>query len=411
MSNDGNNTAGEDEFPRPASGPMDKPTADWYVQHTDGQFQAFQRDRKWYLHPRASLPRAGTGKAEGPMSPVVLILTHPADVHADAVQAHLDTAGVEVRRIDTAALGALATPVTAHFRDGALTGDVAGASLARVVGVWHRRPSEFAVADEADRAELQAGVGGILAGLPYLNHPADMAVAGLKPYQLTAAGRSGLLVPETMISTVRPVASAMSIRLGGAVVVKPISRLIAGLVDENDRSGWERAIHLTQQRIATTRHVRLTVLDGTMFAALIESPHLDWRREPEACRYHAVDTPNEVAGPVRHLMALLRLRYAALDFAVDGHGRWWFLEVNPNGQWLWIEHATGLPIAAAVATALQVTGPCPQPMSATAPRAHLTTVHEPLDDPGLVPQGHPMHSTNGTGAANPGAQPATTTDC
>jgi hypothetical protein len=52
---------------------------------------------------------------------------------------------------------------------------------------------------------------------------------------------------------------------------------------------------------------------------------------------------------------LLRLRCAALDFAVDGAGRWWFLEINPNGQWLWIEHATGLPIAAAVAAALRLT--------------------------------------------------------
>ncbi len=39
-------------------------------------------------------------------------------------------------------------------------------------------------------------------------------------------------------------------------------------------------MHLTQQRISTIRHVRLTGVDGTMFAVLIESPHLDWRRDP-----------------------------------------------------------------------------------------------------------------------------------
>src|SRR5437016_14307927 len=77
-----------------------------------------------------------------------------------------------------------------------------------------------------------------------------------------------------------------------------------------------------------------------MFAVLIESPHLDWRRDPHGCRYQVWQTPVEIAGPVRRLMALLRLRYAALDFAVDPAGRWWFLEINPNGQWLWIEHTT-----------------------------------------------------------------------
>jgi hypothetical protein len=276
--------------------------------------------------------------------------------------AHLDASGVEVRRVDTAALGSLAAPVTAYLHGGVVTGDVAGVSLARVVGVWHRRPSEFPATDEADAAELRAGVGGILATLRYLNHPADMALAGFKPYQLALAGKCGLPVPETMISTVRPVASAMADRLHGQVVVKPMARFVTGLVSEGDREGWSRAMHLTQQRISTRRHVRLTVVDGTMFAALIESPHLDWRRDADACRYQAIDTPVEVAGPVRRLMALLRLRCAALDFAVDSSGRWWFLEANPNGQWLWIEHATGLPIAAAVASALRLTSDMARPL-------------------------------------------------
>src|SRR2546429_306983 len=130
-------------------------------------------------------------------SPVVLILAHPADVHADAVQAHLDAAGVRVRRIDTAGLGSLAAPVTAYLNGGAVTGDVAGVSLARVVGVWHRRPSQFPTSDERDAAELGAGVGGILAALPYLNHPADMAVAGFKPYQPGGAGGGGRSGPSS----------------------------------------------------------------------------------------------------------------------------------------------------------------------------------------------------------------------
>src|SRR6266545_3193667 len=217
-------------------------------------------------------------------SPAVLILSHPTDVHADAVQEHLDGCGVQVRRVDTDVLGALTAPVTAHLNGGAVTGDVAGVSLDRIVGVWHRRPSEFPAADERDAAELRAGIGGILAGLPHLNHPADMAVAAFKPYQLLTASRCGLPVPETMVSTVRPVAAAMAARCHGGVVVKPMSRFAAGLVDEH-----------------------------------------------------------------------------------DGSGCWWFLEANPNGQWLWLEHATGLPIAAAVATALRQTRQMVRPVALAVP--------------------------------------------
>jgi 23S rRNA C2498 (ribose-2'-O)-methylase RlmM len=45
------------------------------------------------------------------------------------------------------------------------------------------------------------------------------------------------------------------------------------------------AMPANAQRITTTRHVRLTAVDGHLFAALIESPHLDWRRDQDACRY------------------------------------------------------------------------------------------------------------------------------
>ncbi len=55
---------------------------------------------------------------------------------------------------------------------------------------------------------------------------------------------------------------------------------------------------------------------------------------------------------VRRLMQQLRLRFGALDFVVGPDGAWTFLEINPNGQWAWLQDATGLPIAAAIADAL-----------------------------------------------------------
>lgn len=282
---------------------------------------------------------------------VVLILTHPADLHAAAVQVHLDAAGVEVHCLDTAALGTT-IQVSAHVDGGVLTGMFGQCDLARVAGVWHRRPSRFSTGNPEDAAELRAGVGGILAALPHLNHPADMAAASFKPYQLALAGRCGLSVPETVVTTEVPSATALADRLGNAVVVKPMSKETPAFVTEGDRSGWERAMHLTQARVTTTRHIRLTVVDGVMLAARIESAYLDWRRDIAQCSYHRVETPDEVANAVRALLARLRLRFAAIDFAVDDDDRWWFLEVNPNGQWLWIEEATGLPISANIARAL-----------------------------------------------------------
>ena len=39
------------------------------------------------------------------------------------------------------------------------------------------------------------------------------------------------------------------------------------------------------------------------------------------------------------------LMFGAFDFIVDQNGDWIFLEINPNGQWLWLEKILGLPIS------------------------------------------------------------------
>jgi hypothetical protein len=43
------------------------------------------------------------------------------------------------------------------------------------------------------------------------------------------------------------------------------------------------------------------------------------------------------------------LRFAAFDFAMDNQNQWFFLEINPNGQWYWIEEMTGQPLSQAMA--------------------------------------------------------------
>ena len=44
----------------------------------------------------------------------------------------------------------------------------------------------------------------------------------------------------------------------------------------------------------------------------------------------------------------LGLCYGAIDMILTPDGRYVFIEINPNGQYLWIEQETGLPISAAI---------------------------------------------------------------
>lgn len=99
--------------------------------------------------------------------------------------------------------------------------------------------------------------------------------------------------------------------------------------------------------------LELTVVGDKIFAAEIRQENggggLDWRKNHQNICYQPCDVPAEVAHGVRQLMCSLELAFGALDFAVDDAGSWWFYEINPNGQWLWIEQQTRLPISAALA--------------------------------------------------------------
>jgi D-alanine-D-alanine ligase-like ATP-grasp enzyme len=52
------------------------------------------------------------------------------------------------------------------------------------------------------------------------------------------------------------------------------------------------------------------------------------------------------------LMDYFNLNYGAADFIVTPEGRHVFLEVNPAGEFFWLEHRPGLPISAAIADVL-----------------------------------------------------------
>ena len=45
------------------------------------------------------------------------------------------------------------------------------------------------------------------------------------------------------------------------------------------------------------------------------------------------------------MMEDFNLIFGAFDFIVTPEDKWVFLEVNPNGQWLWLEQSLNLDIS------------------------------------------------------------------
>ncbi len=202
----------------------------------------------------------------------------------------------------------------------------------------------------------------------WLNHPSRIAAAEFKPVQLDAARRAGLRVPRTAVTS-DPIHAVKFANSVGSVVYKPLA---GSSIDENDRRRFvytnvaapdevsdpamRLTTHLFQEWIEHDHAVRLTVVDGNFFASAIyagsDAAHIDWRSDYAALTYAITEPPEKIKKGVSTLMAVLGLRFGALDFLITSSGGWFFLEINPNGQWAWIEEETGLPIAAAIAEAL-----------------------------------------------------------
>ena len=199
--------------------------------------------------------------------------------------------------------------------------------------------------------------------------PATLRRADAKLGQLALATALGLAVPETLVTNDVDEALAFIDAHHGDVIMKPPSvnltvQLAAkGMVaytrtiKPRDLAAIDAVVHvpvMLQRKIVKQVELRVTVVGDRVFPAEIHSQvtrrtRVDWRRYDHAhtpVREHAL--PDEVAARCRALAHRLGLRYGAIDLVLTPDGEYVFLEINPNGQWTWIEDLTGLPITAAL---------------------------------------------------------------
>ena len=118
-------------------------------------------------------------------------------------------------------------------------------------------------------------------------------------------------------------------------------------------SGFELSPVMLQEEIEGPHDLRVTIVGGEALAARV-SPRagatgaVDSRLDLSA-HYEPCELPADTRGALFSLMERLGLVYGAIDLKVTAEGEHVFLEVNPQGQYLYLEILTGLPITAAVA--------------------------------------------------------------
>ena len=132
--------------------------------------------------------------------------------------------------------------------------------------------------------------------------------------------------------------------LGSGKVLSPYATIIdgkvaTGLSDED----VEQCVTMYQQLIHKTHDVRMIILGNEVFAYKViqeGTHHFDYREgfhEEKGLRYEALAVPSDLQRKINSFMRALNLNFASADFALTDKGDFVFLDLNPSGQWMFIE--------------------------------------------------------------------------
>jgi len=96
-----------------------------------------------------------------------------------------------------------------------------------------------------------------------------------------------------------------------------------------------------QEMVVKQFDVRMVLLGTTVYSCALHNPKgaIDWRQDASQglVQVESIATPADVEQAVLAFAGRSGISYGSFDFAVDGDGQWWFLEVNEGGQFLWLD--------------------------------------------------------------------------
>lgn len=190
----------------------------------------------------------------------------------------------------------------------------------------------------------------------WVSDPQATRLAQNKLFQIRVAERMGLRAPHTLVSQDPEEIRRFCAMHGNRVVVKTVKGTVkaAALTTMVNEKMLEAAECLRlcpaiyQEFIPGNRHLRVCCFGDAVYSALIESNDLDWRVNLDV-PVRAFDLPDELKMSLRGAVRALGLRMGILDLKIDERGDAVWLEINPQGQFLFLEGLCGLPLTSAFA--------------------------------------------------------------
>lgn len=319
------------------------------------------------------------------MSKVLILSNETEDAHIHGLVAELDRLGHPWVLIDPGnfpqALQFSARLDTQTKESSLVLKDGTRLFLEEITSVWYRRPTPIAPAEHLSpleksfiEREANAGLWGWLRGLQafWVNHPDAIRAAGHKPQQLQLAQSLGLAIPKTLITSEPEAFKRFYAECHEQVIYKlmgypwykdstdlPISAFTTLVPKEMAEQAHRisATAHLFQEFIEKQCDLRAILLGNEVFVTemypLSEATRVDFRADYSALRYAPHDhLPETVREALLSINRAYHLVYSAIDLVYTPDGRYVFLEINPVGQFGWLEAHLGIPLYATLAKLL-----------------------------------------------------------
>lgn len=198
-------------------------------------------------------------------------------------------------------------------------------------------------------------------GIFWVNPHQGLRDAKLKSLQLKFAREAGLNIPDTLISNDPERVLSFCKNNGGCIVVKnffpalwvdiekghkiSMTKLIDTNTIEINRLSIRFCPSIFQRYIKKKYEIRIVVMGETMFSGKIDSHFddsmfVDWRNaQNHGIKFplEPILIPDSIANKIVKFMKSMNLVFGCIDLIYSNDESYYFLEVNPFGQFLWME--------------------------------------------------------------------------
>lgn len=257
----------------------------------------------------------------------------------------------------------------------AIEGDVYTADFEKLKGVYYRAPvflrtqskKILTIEEQLERSQWSSFLRNLIVfeNAVWINNPVNTYRAENKMYQLSMATKCGMHIPKTYVTNtidgvkedelyiVKSLDTALFYDIEKRTELFAYSNVVSGRELKN--YDLHTAPVFVQEFLEPKIDCRITYIMGEMYPFQIlkkgNGVYGDWRFDKEKLEYVPFDLPEKEKNQIEEMMNNLELNFGGIDLAIVD-GKYYFIEVNPTGEWGWLENNTGCEISTAIANAL-----------------------------------------------------------